>query len=155
MIFENRDTVLMQIQEMIRTERISRPAGIEHELETYNELVPGNEELSCTMMIDVIDKAERDAFLRAVLGIQQHVALVIDGERIGARCPRKDDSGDERAVAVLYLKFSIPARAAQSLRAANAHATLPVELAIDHPNYAARVRLPRSTVAELAKDLDA
>jgi len=35
-VFENRDTALMQIQEMLRTERITRPAAIDHEIETYD-----------------------------------------------------------------------------------------------------------------------
>ena len=45
-VFENHDTVLLQIQEMLRTERITRPAAIQHEIDTYNELVPGPDELS-------------------------------------------------------------------------------------------------------------
>lgn len=44
-LFENRDTVLLQIQEMLRTERITREAAILHEIETYNQLLPGNDEL--------------------------------------------------------------------------------------------------------------
>src|SRR5579872_7468158 len=46
LLFENHDTVLLQIQEMLRTERITRPAAIQHEIDTYNELVPGPNELS-------------------------------------------------------------------------------------------------------------
>src|SRR5687768_16432109 len=51
-LFENRDTVLLQIQEMLRTERITQEAAIAHELETYNELVPGERELSVTLFIE-------------------------------------------------------------------------------------------------------
>ena len=50
-IFENHDTVLLQIQEMLRTERITRPAAVQHEIDTYNETVPTGDELSCTVMI--------------------------------------------------------------------------------------------------------
>src|ERR1700733_11761094 len=57
-VFENRDTVLLQIQEMLRTERITRPAAVQHELDTYNELVPAADELSCTLMIEIPDRAE-------------------------------------------------------------------------------------------------
>src|SRR5580698_3570906 len=56
-VFENRDTVLLQIQEMLRTERITRPAAVAHEIETYNEMIPGPDELSCTVMIEIIEKA--------------------------------------------------------------------------------------------------
>src|SRR5580700_11513070 len=64
-VFENRDTVLLQIQEMLRTERITRPGAVQHELDTYNELVPAEDEVSCTLMVEIVDKAERDAFLVA------------------------------------------------------------------------------------------
>src|SRR5262245_2072838 len=56
-VFENRDTALMQIQEMLRTERITREAAILHEIETYNQLVPGDHELSATVLIEIDDKA--------------------------------------------------------------------------------------------------
>src|SRR5690242_11995154 len=62
-VFENRDTVLLQIQEMLRTERISSPSGIEHEIETYNELLPGPGQLSVTLFVEIPDKAERDRTL--------------------------------------------------------------------------------------------
>ena len=52
-VFENRDTALMQIQEMLRTERITRPAAIDHEVETYNQLVPGDHELSATVLVEI------------------------------------------------------------------------------------------------------
>jgi hypothetical protein len=33
--------VQYQVQEMLRSERITSEAGIAHELDTYNELLPG------------------------------------------------------------------------------------------------------------------
>ena len=81
-LFENRDTVLLQIQEMLRTERITREAGVQHEIATYNQLVPGPRELSATLMIEVPDQAEREAFLDRARGIEKHVALVVDGEHV-------------------------------------------------------------------------
>ena len=45
-LFENRETVLYQIQEMMRIERIVKPEEVAHEVATYNELIPGDGELS-------------------------------------------------------------------------------------------------------------
>src|SRR5215469_18971295 len=84
-LFENRDTVLLQIQEMLRTERITRPAAIQHEIDTYNENLPLDDELSCTVMIEIADKDARDAFLRAAAGFEQHLWLLVDGQRVQAR----------------------------------------------------------------------
>ncbi len=59
-LFENHETVRYQIQEMIRIERIVKPAEIAHEVETYNELIPGAGELSATLLIEYETPAERD-----------------------------------------------------------------------------------------------
>src|SRR4051812_6549302 len=63
MIFENRDSVLLQIQEMLRTERITTESGILHEIETYNELIPGEGQLSVTLFVEIPDRALRDQML--------------------------------------------------------------------------------------------
>src|SRR5262249_23624595 len=52
-VFENHDTVLFQIQEMLRAERITKEAGISHEIDTYNELIPAQNELSATMFVEI------------------------------------------------------------------------------------------------------
>jgi hypothetical protein len=148
-VFENHDTMLLQIQEMLRTERITRPAAVAHEIETYNELVPGQDELSCTVMIEIIDKDEREAFLRAVLGFEKHVWFVADGEHIRASALERGTS-EERTTAVHYLKFQLPAPVAEAVRGGTASE---VTLEVDHPAYAARVRLTRETLASLTDDL--
>ena len=40
MVFENRDTIRFQIQEMARVERLITDEAIEHELDIYNPLIP-------------------------------------------------------------------------------------------------------------------
>jgi hypothetical protein len=148
-VFENRDTMLLQIQEMLRTERITRPAAVQHEIDTYNELVPGPDELSCTVMIEVVDKEERDAFLKAALGFEKHVWLRTGGQRIPARAIERGAPRD-RTTAVHYLKFALPPSVAASLRNA---APTDIALEVDHPAYAARAVLPNETLASLAEDL--
>jgi len=155
-LFENRDTVLLQIQEMLRTERITRPGAVQHELDTYNELVPRAAEVSCTLMIEIADKEERDAFLVAAAGLERHVWLVGAGQRIAARSiDRGADPG--RTTAVHYLKFAVPDRLAEALRAAaSEEATIThLELAIDHPAYTVTAVLPAETIVALGEDLQA
>jgi hypothetical protein len=50
LMFENRQTVWYQIQEILRTERIFEDAAINAEVETYNELLPrpGNSSPPCS-----------------------------------------------------------------------------------------------------------
>jgi hypothetical protein len=154
-VFENRDTVLLQIQEMLRTERITREASVQHEIDTYNGLIPDTDELSATVMIEIEEKTERDRFLVEAKGLDRAFALVVDG----TRCPGKNDESrenEDRTTAVHYLKFALGDTArvlrevAEKKRAAD---SLTVELLIEHPRYNARAKLPLEHVAALAEDL--
>lgn len=148
-VFENRDTVLMQIQEMLRTERITRESSVLHEIETYNELVPGDLELSATVMIEIDDKAQRESFLVEAAGFERHVAVEVAGERFGAKwSPSRELEG--RTSAVHYLKFPVSPAA----KAAIAKKAAPVKLLVDHPKYGAEVTLSPTTLASLATDFE-
>lgn len=153
-LFENRETTLLQIQEMLRTERITRPSAVQHEIDTYNENLAGNDELSCTLMIEIVDPVEREAFLRAAVGFERHVELVAAGERVAARAVARDGQMTDRTTAVHYLKFPLPASVAGTLRAARSARTAPeVALRVDHPVYHAESKLSPATVLELGEDL--
>jgi len=155
-VFENRDTALMQIQEMLRTERITRPAAIDHEIETYNQLVPGDHELSATVMIEIDEKADRESFLVEARGLDRAFALIVDG----ARCHGKHDEAREspdRTTAVHYLKFPLQPAAEAALRDVLSKKRKPadvtIELVVEHPRYSAKTVLPASLVQSLAEDL--
>src|SRR6186997_3226657 len=62
-LFENHDTVLYQIQEMIRAENITKEPDIQHEMATYNELLGDKGELGCTLLIEIDDAAKRAELL--------------------------------------------------------------------------------------------
>lgn len=151
-LFENHDTVLLQIQEMLRTERITREPAILHEIETYNQLVPRRGELSATVMIEFADATERDEFLAKARGFERHVALVVDGETCAATWDPTRELED-RASAVHYLKFPLSPAAEKHLREErrNARVALVVELDV----YRQRATLAPATLASLAEDLDA
>ena len=155
-VFENRDTALMQIQEMLRTERITREAAILHEIETYNQLVPGDHELSATVLIEIDEKADRETFLFEAKGLDRAFALVVDGTRCHGKHDEARESPD-RTTAVHYLKFPLEPAAESALRAVLAKTRKPgdltIELVVEHPRYTARTTLPASLVQSLAEDL--
>jgi len=155
-LFENRDTVLLQIQEMLRTERITRPAAIQHEIDTYNDLLPGENELSLSLMVEIPDKTERDSFLAAARGLERHVWLVVGAQRIQARGSDRGGDAEERTTAVHYMKVPLPRPLATALRDAASSRTpaLPkMELQIDHPAYSARAVIGDETLWMLREDL--
>lgn len=151
-VFENHDTVLLQIQEMLRTERITKEASVQHELETYNRLVPGKDELSLTAMIEIDERAAREKFLADAAGIEKSFALVVSSNGTDETCKatfEETRSEPDRASAVLYLKIPLTAAAAAAMRSGKAKA----KLVVDHPAYAASAEIALATAASLAEDL--
>lgn len=147
-IFENRDTVLFQIQEMLRTERITSESGVLHEIETYNDLIPGEGQISLTLFVEIPDRAVRDQMLVDLVGLEDRIALEVDGARFPA-AGRRQDSMPDRTTAVHYMKISLSPEARAALRSGQARAAL----VVDHPRYQARAELGKATVAKLADDL--
>jgi hypothetical protein len=149
-VFENHDTVLLQIQEMLRTERITKQSAVDHEIATYNELVPGNNELSMTLFIEINDREERERMLGALAGMEEHVAIEIDGERFAAQAGHKDGAQEGRTTAIQYYKIALGETAAAKLRDGSASE---VALVVTHDAYPARARLGADALRELADDL--
>ncbi len=148
-LFENRDTVLLQIQEMLRTERITREEGIAHEIETYNTMLPGEGELFATLMIEVEDKVERAKLLDALADLRSHVVLDLAGQRVAGEFEMVPGEEEGRLPAVNYVRFRVgPGAAAVLEDEAQAAA-----LVVDHPAYRVRTELSATTRAELARDL--
>ena len=58
MVFENRATMIFQVQEMVRAEQITEPARIQDELNVYNELLPDAGELAATLFVEVTEQSK-------------------------------------------------------------------------------------------------
>ncbi|HMJ15054.1 MAG TPA: DUF3501 family protein [Polyangiaceae bacterium] len=146
-LFENRDTVLFQIQEMLRTERISVEAQIQHELETYNQLVPGADELSATVFIEYPEREERERMLQALAGVETRFYVDVNGERASGVGPKRGDRED-RATAVHYLKFPLSDAQSAALRRGSGRAAI----GVDHAVYSVEAELSPATLASLRED---
>ena len=77
-LFENRETMLYQIHEMIYAENIIKHEAIKHELDTYNELVPAEYELKATLLIEFEETETRRVKLKELVGLEKKISLVID-----------------------------------------------------------------------------
>jgi uncharacterized protein DUF3501 len=149
--FENRDTVLLQIQEMLRTERITSEPAIAHEITTYNDLVPGPDQLSLILWVEIPEKELRDRRLVELTGLEDTVRLEVDGESFEVKGPRPDGFMEGRTTAVHYLKVQLSPAAAAAMRSGKASAAIVIE----HPAHPLRVEIGRATMASLAEDLAA
>jgi len=153
-LFENRATVLFQIQEMIRTERIVDDAKIQDEIDSYNALIPEAGELSATLFIEIPDlhlmsyEKVREAVNRFQGLDRQGVSLRIgDGLTVPARF-EDGHSKEEKMAAVHYVLFNVPAAAVALLESG-----APASLVVDHPNYKAEAALLTAVRAEIVEDL--
>ena len=151
-VFENHTTVLFQIQEMLRTERITREAAIQHEIETYNDLVPGARELSATLFVEIADRDTRERRLVELAGLEGTFALEVDGEIEPARNETRGVLPD-RTTAVHYLKFPLSQKMFDKLAAPGARAATGVKLLVRHPRLELARSLPDDVVRALADDL--
>ena len=112
-LFENRDTVLFQIQEMVRTERIVHDDKVQDEIDAYNALIPDAGELSATLFIEIpeLSRMAQDEVRRTVNRFQgldkDGVWLVIGAHRVPARF-EGGHSKEEKMAAVHYLRFALP-----------------------------------------------
>ena len=149
MVFENRDTVIFQIQEMLRAERIGDLDKIREEIAVYNELIPNTAELSATMFLEIEDQSHLRDDLLKFLGIDEAVSLKVGSHVVPARF-EEGRSKDDKISAVQYLRFPFDS-AAQAAFVDGEKA----ELVIDHPNYQVKVALTPGVQKSLAEDLAA
>lgn len=106
-LFENRETVRYQVQEMMRVEKIVKEGDIQHELDTYNELLHPAGTLGCTLLIGIDDEAERDGKLKEWMGLNEHIyAKMPDGTRVPPEWDARQ-VGDTRLSSVQYLSFTL------------------------------------------------
>lgn len=151
LVFENVDTMRFQVQEMARAEKMLRDEQIAHEVATYNDLIPDDSQLSCTLFIELDDAAKLREWLPRLVGIESVVEFVLaDGDAIRgydpdpARLTRPDDTA-----AVHFVKFDFTDEQRAGFVAG------PVCLRVDHSQYLASVELSASQHRALVADFDA
>ena len=149
--FESRATVVHQIQEMIRIERITEPAAVDHEIETFADLAPREGELSLTLFIEISEPELRKSALAALGGIEKSLTLSVNGEEIPAFDKRPIDPRWERpgqATAVYYLGFKLSPRQRQQFAASEGE----VWIKFSHPRYRHAAALTEEQRRELSSD---
>jgi hypothetical protein len=144
-VFENRLTVKFQIQEILRAERMTDEAQVREELAGFNTMLPGNGELSATLLVELSGSdGEVKGELARLTGLGDHLWLETSGKRSRAAMEGGRDDG-KRISAVQYVRF--PARDAAALQKG------PAALIVDHPAYTHRQELSDGVRRSLAQDL--
>lgn len=154
LLFENRQTVLFQIQEMVRTERIVDERKVQEEIDAYNALLPSPGEPSATLFIEIPDIARmstaqmREAVNRFQGLDRDALWLEVGGEPVPARFAA-GHTREEKMAAVHYVRFALTPAA----QAALADPGRRVRLRVEHPRYRAEAEVPEPLRRELLADL--
>ena len=151
LMFENRDTMLLQIQEMARVEKLTTDDEIQVEIDTYNPMIPDPGQLTATVFLELTSDDQMREWLPKLVGIERSFAIVLaSGDRVRS-ITEEAHAGqltrEETTAAVHYIRFEFTPEQVESF------ATGPVRVDIDHPDYLEAVELSESTHAELLTDL--
>jgi hypothetical protein len=150
LVFENRDTLRFQVQEMIRVERIFDPVKVQEELEVYNLLLPTPGELSATLLIEIVEQERMKEWLDLFMGLDrgQKVAIRAGQETVFGEF-EGGHSHETKISAVHFVRFKPSA----VLMATLGRREIPVTLAADHATYHEATVVPWDMRQEWLADL--
>jgi hypothetical protein len=150
-VFENTDTMRWQVQEMARVERMLRDEQIANEIDTYNQLIPDEGELSGTLMLELTSEVALREWLPKLVDVEHHVCIVLpDGTRIPGMPSEEDESRLTRpdtTASVHFLKFRFTAGEIDMFASGQVH------IVVDHPEYDVDVALTAEQHEALLRDL--
>ncbi|HMZ54615.1 MAG TPA: DUF3501 family protein [Nitrospira sp.] len=150
LVFENRETLRFQVQEMIRVERILDPQKIQDELDVYNALLPADGELSATLLIELTEANTMKEWLDRFMGLDH-------GEKLGLRAGGElvygefegGHSHETKISAVHFVRF----RPTPAMVSALSDQAVRVALSVHHSGYDAEVDVPWTMREEWVADL--
>lgn len=144
--FETRDTLIYQIQEMMRVENMTSVDAILEEIEVYEDLLPRDGVLCATLFIQLTTDADLRRWLPIFTQLEGHLALNLGTDTILAEF-EPGRTREDKTSSVHYIKF----RLNQSQRAALKRA--PAEFVCTLKEYSQRAVMSEALRAELLKDL--
>ena len=154
MVFENRDTIRFQVQEMARAEKILTDDAIQIELDIYNPLIPERGSLAATLFIELTSKDDLVEWLPKLVGIERSAELRIGRPGHEEVVRARPDAEHERQLtretvtaSVHYVLFELTPEQVERF------ASEPVRLGIAHANYAYATELSETSKQSLLVDL--
>jgi hypothetical protein len=141
-VFESKLLVWWHIQEMLL---IEESQDIEGELEAYNPLIPDQNQVTATLMIEISDPVQRQQRLAQWWNILSYVSLNQEGAKSFCQPLTSFQAatyGDPKAFSVNFIAFPITLQP-----------DLPATLTVQHPEYSHHTVLPTLLVQALKKGL--
>ena len=152
LLFENKNTIQYQIQEMLRIEKIFEADGIKEELDAYNPMIPTGTNLKATMLIEYEDVSERKIRLTQLKGVETQIWLKAGSSNKVFPIADEDleRENETKTSAVHFLRFEFNADQIKEFKSGGS-----VMVGSDHENYQTPdAILPQETRLALAKDFE-
>lgn len=149
--FEDRLTLIYQIQEMLRIEKIFEAPGIEEELAAYNPMLPDGHNFKATFMIEYADAEVRAKQLAKMVGIEEKVWMQVGTfDKVWAMADEDlERTTDTKTSAVHFMRFEITDNMAIAIK--NAADWF---MGVQHPVYNHHTKIGDEIRANLINDLD-
>lgn len=151
LLFENRNTVLFQIQELIYSEALTDIREIDEYIEIYSAMLPQGNELSATLFIELDNQPLLEELLVQLKGIEHALGLEVGEETIVAVFEEEHEDRDF-TTSVHYVKFPLTDSAREYLGSRSpqdAH----LRLVLNHPHLQAMATLGPDIIESLQSDL--
>ena len=148
--FENYDTMLHQVQEMLYIEKGDEEQIID-ELAAYNPMIPNGRELTATVMFEIDDEIRRRNFLTRLGGIEETMFIRFGGHEVIGR-PEEDvdrTTADGKASSVQFVHFPFTDEQAQAFKAVSQ-----VLVGFEHERYDHVAMLTEGNRDALASDFE-
>ena len=147
--FENRDTIVHQINEMVFIENGGQEQ-IKEEILAYKSLIPNGKELIATVMVEIDNPLKRSEILSKMGGFEETFIIKIGDTMIKGKAELDVDrtTADGKASSVQFVHFNFNEEDIKNFKDDN----VKVELAINHIEYSHSTLLQLDTKSELSGD---
>ena len=140
LLFENRDTVLHQVQEMVYLDRLENRQDIQQEIDVYSSLLPCGGKIKATLYINAYDVEDLKKVFKELKGIYNSIFLKIGNKLIQGVPEGGREQGDEFST-VQYLTFNLEGVKSND-----------IEIIVLHENYKVNMKVPKELAEDLIKE---
>jgi len=147
--FENRDTILHQINEMVYIEN-GGDEQIKDEILAYKSLIPNGKELVATLMVEIDSPKKRADFLGKMGGFEENLDVIVNNKVIKG-IPESDverTTAEGKASSVQFVHFEFDEESINEFKSTNKG----VAITINHKDYKHSTVMNKETKDELSKD---
>ena len=149
MVFENKKTLLFQIQEIMRAERLVHDKQIQNEIDVYTSIMPPKGGLSATLFLEVTEERKIKSVLNSFIGLSlgNFVYFQIGDKKVNAVFETGREKEDNIS-SVHYIQFNFDQDNLDDFKKSN----IRVALVIDFKDYGYSVEIINEVRDSLIND---